>query len=129
LVVIPDYLRLITVYNRGAVAGMAQGRTALLICGSVVALGFLWWVFCSASPTDRWRHFAVGLLFAGALGNLYDRLFRQGKVVDFIEVDLHVWPANPWPTFNVADILLCIGVGMLLLALWTGRRVVSTPRG
>ena len=64
----------------------------------------------------------AGMLVAGALGNMYDRLFNQGNVIDFIEVNLHVWPANPWPTFNVADIFLCIGVGVLLLTLLSSQK-------
>jgi lipoprotein signal peptidase len=37
--------------------------------------------------------------------------------VDFIEINLHFWPANPWPTFNIADIFLTVGVATLVLSL------------
>ena len=57
------------------------------------------------------------MLLAGALGNIHDRLFNNGQVVDFIEVNLHFWPANPWPTFNIADVLLCVGVAILVINL------------
>jgi signal peptidase II len=50
----------------------------------------------------------------GVGGNLYDRLFNDGRVRDFIDVNLYVNNYH-WPTFNIADSLLCIGVGLCLL--------------
>jgi signal peptidase II len=66
---------------------------------------------------------AVGLVTGGALGNLHDRLFRlmeiRGQmrygVVDFIKI--YYWPGRVWPTFNVADMALVIGVGLLFIFL------------
>lgn len=61
----------------------------------------------------RWRRFApieraaLGLLLGGALGNAIDRLLR-GHVIDFLYV-------HHWPVFNVADIAITVGVGLLLL--------------
>jgi signal peptidase II len=57
---------------------------------------------------------ALALLLGGALGNAIDR-WRWGYVVDFIRVE-------HWPTFNVADMALCVGVGLLLLARARARR-------
>jgi signal peptidase II len=61
---------------------------------------------------------ALILIGAGAVGNLLDRLTR-GYVVDFVRV-------GPWPIFNVADVLICIGVGLLLVSAWPS---VRTPSG
>lgn len=58
---------------------------------------------------------ALGLMLGGALGNLCDRL-RTGGVIDFIDVD--IWD---WPVFNVADIAITVGVGLLALQLLRGR--------
>lgn len=66
---------------------------------------------------------AVALVSGGALGNLHDRLVRimevRGEerygVVDFIKV--HYWPDKVWPTFNIADVALVVGVGLLLVFL------------
>jgi len=113
--IIHDYLRFRLTFNEGAVAGMAAGKTSLLIISSVVAIIFLLWIFATSKARQWWGHVGTAMILAGALGNLYDRLFKEGKVVDFIEVNLHFWPANPWPIFNVADILLCVGVGVLLI--------------
>lgn len=122
LEIITDYLAFQTVHNTGAVAGWASGRTVLLIVVSFVALFFLFWLFANSRSDQRFIHIGLGLLFGGALGNLYNRLFNQGRVVDFIEVNLHIWPADPWPTFNVADVLLCAGVVVLLLHVMGQRR-------
>ncbi len=58
-------------------------------------------------------HIALGLFTGGILGNLYDRIFNDGMVRDFIDVYIG---NKHWPTFNVADGLLCIGVGLLIIS-------------
>ena len=117
IVIIENYLTFSTVHNTGAVAGFAAGKTTFLILISSVALIFLFWLFATSPAKKRFTHIALGMLLAGALGNMYDRIFNQGRVIDFIEVDLHFWPANPWPIFNIADMLLCIGVAILILSI------------
>lgn len=58
--------------------------------------------------------FSLGCITAGIIGNLYDRAFNGGCVRDFIDVLIPVIDYH-WPTFNVADSLLCIGVGLMIL--------------
>ena len=53
------------------------------------------------------------MILAGAIGNLYDR-FRYGFVTDFIEV---FYKSYQWPTFNIADSAITIGVGLLLVEI------------
>ena len=113
--IIEGYVRFITVFNTGAVGGAAAGKTTLLIGASVVAIIMLLWFFAVSRSNQFGCHIGLGMLLAGALGNLYDRVFNDGKVVDFIEVNLHFWPADPWPTFNIADVLLTVGVGILMI--------------
>jgi signal peptidase II len=62
----------------------------------------------------------------GALGNVHDRL-RYQAVVDFL--DFH-WGDRHWPAFNVADIFICLGLGLLVLFtfLTMGRKPVETPK-
>jgi len=120
IVLIENYLTLNTLHNPGAVTGLLSGRTGLLIAASALALVFLFWLY-STSRANQWvTHIALGMLFSGALGNMYDRIFNDGKVIDFIEVDLHFWVFNPWPTFNLADVWLCVGVGVLILTFLKG---------
>ena len=59
---------------------------------------------------------SLGLITAGVVGNLYDRLFNEGRVRDFIDVYRGHWH---WPAFNVADSLLCIGVGLIIIGMLT----------
>ena len=55
--------------------------------------------------------FSVCLILSGGIGNMIDRIFRNGNVVDFIH--LHFMPE--FPVFNIADCAVCIGAGLLLL--------------
>ena len=60
---------------------------------------------------NKFLFFAVSLILSGGIGNMIDRLFRDGNVVDFIH--LHFMPE--FPVFNIADCAVCIGAGLLLL--------------
>jgi len=75
----------------------------------------------TTDATQRTLHVALGLIAGGAVGNLVDRLL-YARVVDFILVDVGVWPLNPWPVFNVADIVLVVGVGLIALDVLLSRR-------
>jgi len=62
---------------------------------------------------------SFSLILSGAIGNLIDRL-RYGEVVDFLQFYLSFLPwhiFNPWPTFNIADSAICIGIGLMALEL------------
>lgn len=108
-VVIPHILTLETTLNNGAVFGIGQGLAVLFILISLVAMAFVVYVFMS-SWREQWViHVALGLILAGAMGNLYDRVFNHGRVRDFIL--LTHWPFD----FNLADTMLCIGVPLLII--------------
>jgi signal peptidase II len=64
---------------------------------------------------DRGRLFVLGLLVAGAIGNVVDRLRSAQGVVDFIEVGVGSYR---WPTFNVADSAITVGAIALAVSLW-----------
>lgn len=166
--------------NPGAVFGLGAGRAGFFMAASVLALGFVVFLFTGSGERQRWLHVALGMILAGAIGNLYDRAFvradvvtwrpeggkarvdvgvirsdqdsgeillgcwpdgdrpvsiaasevirarRQGVVRDFIRFvpDFPTWVpivggSNVWPwVFNVADSLLVIGVGILLIQFW-----------
>ena len=119
VVVIPDVLKFQTTLNNGAVFGIGQGLALLFILMSLVAIAFVVYVFMSSYRWQWPTHIALGLILAGAMGNMYDRVFNHGGVRDFIL--LHYWP---W-IFNMADAMLCIGVPMLIFC-WRFQR--SRPR-
>ncbi len=120
-----DLLDFRLVLNHGAVFGIGQHRRAVFVVFTVIAIVvavsvFGWWT----TDRARWAHIGIGLVLAGGLGNLYDRL-AFGAVRDFLHMTprchlpwgLH-WPGGnaelfPW-VFNVADVLLLAGMATLL---------------
>lgn len=100
------------VRNTGAAWGMLAGFQSWLIGLSVVML-ILLAGFRKHILTDTLCHrLATGLMCAGIIGNLLDRV-RMGYVVDFL--DFH-WRGAHFPSFNVADAAICVGVGLYMLS-------------
>lgn len=114
--------------NEGAAFSMFHGRVGfLVVVASAVLLAVVWYAF-RADPRRRWYLLALGLVASGAIGNLYDRI-ALGAVRDFIffDFDLPLWGKGfglfgyefriprHWPVFNVADIAIFAGVGILML--------------
>jgi len=109
-------------YNDGAAFSNIRGQRVLLTLIAMlalVAMGFYAW---RSTPEQRIRRIALGLVAGGTLGNLVDRV-RDGAVVDFVR-----WRAGGhlWPIFNVADVVLVIGVALLLLENVLQRRRPAT---
>ncbi|MBV9658422.1 MAG: signal peptidase II [Verrucomicrobia bacterium] len=113
--VIAGFFNLVHVTNTGAAFSMFTNNNAAFIALSTVALlalGALWrYGFFAASA---WSRAGFALLLAGVLGNLTDRL-AHGAVIDFLQFDLHVPGAHPWPSFNVADSCICLAAGCFVL--------------
>jgi signal peptidase II len=106
-------------YNSGSAFSLFTGQTAFL---AVIAAGAVGVLAVLAWCTTRWSVIvALGLVLGGALSNLSDRLVRghRGAVVDFITL-------THWPTFNVAD--SCVTVGVILLVILVLFRPASAPR-
>ena len=112
--------------NQGALFGIGQGNNLLFAGISIVAALFIvGWSMRSAAATDRFLCVALGLILAGTLGNLYDRVVFSG-VRDF----LHWFRWYDWPVFNIADICLVFGAGLLLLEAFFRKPVEeSQPAG
>ena len=127
-VVVEDYWNFRYVENPGAAWGMfgtlPEGvRRPFFHLVSLVALGFLLWMYRTLPPGQRRVRIALALVAGGALGNFVDRLLR-GYVIDFIDWHWRNQPGMRWPTFNVADAAIVVGVGLMLLdQLLAGRRV------
>ena len=95
--------------NSGSVFGLFPGQTVTLILLSLFAIGFLFYFYRTRAMSYPMLRLALGLQLGGAVGNLIDRL-RHGAVVDFIDV-------GPWPTFNVADSSIVVGIFLLAVIL------------
>lgn len=116
--VLPDFFSISYIHNRGAVFGLGSTFATpylswLLSLLSVVSLVVILAYFLRVNATNRRLYTGLALVLGGAMGNLYDRL-KNGYVVDFIDVH---WFQHHWPTFNLADSAICIGVGLLLLSM------------
>jgi signal peptidase II len=96
-----------------------MARIFLSIVG-IIAVGGMLWMLRKARPDQRILHWALALVAGGAIGNLIDRIY-YGYVTDFIlwhvgSYDEHTqrW-AHEWPVFNVADVVLVVGVGLMFI--------------
>jgi signal peptidase II len=108
--VIPGFFDLVHITNTGAAFGSFKNNNTFFVWLSILALLFVVVLLLRRhTPPDRWRDVSLGLLLAGVLGNLTDRLL-YGHVIDFLLFDLHLPYAHPWPAFNVADSCICIAV-------------------
>jgi len=103
-------------YNTGAAfsmfdSGGMTGRVLLTIV-AFLALGFIAWMVYKAENSHTQTTLALGLIAGGAIGNLIDRILH-GQVTDFI---LWRYYEHRWPIFNIADAVLLVGVGVLLMS-------------
>jgi len=123
--VIPGFLDLRLSSNRGAVFGIGQGKGTYFILFTLVAAAGILWAAAAYGRTSRFFTFGLGCVLGGALGNLVDRL-TKGSVRDFI--DVYVGTLH-WPTFNVADMAICVGAGILVLCAFRGEGEMRAKKG
>jgi len=119
--VIGSWMRFTLIFNKGAAFGTTVGESSRWIF-TVLALAILVVLIRmahQASPSERWKLVALGLVCGGALGNLVDRLRWTGGVVDFIDVGLG---EHRFWVFNIADSAVSVGAVLLVLVLWAEER-------
>ncbi|MCC6903118.1 MAG: signal peptidase II [Polyangiaceae bacterium] len=138
---IKDHLGFTLAYNRGGAWGLLHDanesiRRPFFLLVSVLAIAFIVSLYSRLAPNQHSLKWGLPMVLGGALGNLSDRITRS-SVVDFI--DYHArwiekmngfiakyakgWAVTDhWPTFNVADIFICIGVGLMAVDMVTSRR-------
>jgi len=119
-------LRLSLSTNPGVVFGLPMPPPVVAVA-TVLTILMVGWFFAVSSAKARWTHVALGLILAGALGNFYDRMIAGvsipnlskpivGQVRDFLDFSqVNVMGLNYPYIFNVADVWLVIGVGILLV--------------
>ncbi|MDB5103418.1 MAG: lipoprotein signal peptidase [Fibrobacteres bacterium] len=127
-----EWLQFRLIYNTGAAFGMKPQQflpflnpTVFYVLFSTAAIGFLVFLYRKLPREDLWQKSGITLILSGAFGNLIDRL-RFEKVTDFIDVGIPGF-AWRWPTFNIADSCVCVGVAMILLSSWIPRKQGPNP--
>jgi len=120
--VIKDFFVIRYVENQGAVWGIFSNPGHSIIPKivtvlSVVALVIVIYYFLKIGSECVWELVSLSFIIGGAVGNIIDRIV-QGYVVDFLDVFIKSYH---WPTFNVADSFISIGVIVLIFSIWRGK--------
>ncbi len=135
------HINIILAYNRGGAWGLLQDasemvRKPFFLGVSVAAIMFIVSLYGRLLPSQRALKWGLPLVLGGALGNLSDRITRS-QVIDFIDYRadwvmamnsfvrryVRTWTlTDHWPTFNVADIAICVGVGLMAIDMFSTRR-------
>lgn len=107
--VLPGIFHFTYIENKGAAFGMlANNRWVFLVMSTVAIAAFVFYII-KYRPKDILLRISLSFVVGGGIGNMIDRCFR-GSVVDFIEVDF-----IDFYVFNVADIFVCVGCGLMVL--------------
>lgn len=104
--IIEEVFHLTYILNPGAAFGMFAHNRLFFIAIAVVVIGIIIWARKEILASPWEVKAGCGLFLGGAIGNLIDRA-RQGLVIDFFDFRI-------WPVFNIADIAICIGVGLII---------------
>jgi signal peptidase II len=122
-----DHIAFILAKNKGGAWGLLQGTTEnvrrpFFLLVSVAAIAFIMTLYRRLLPAQKALKWGLPLVLGGALGNVFDRI-RYGHVIDFIDVHVVIRGRDHhWPTFNVADIAICVGVGLMAVDMFTSKR-------
>lgn len=99
------------VHNNGGAWGLLGGYTWLLLAITLLIMIVCIAMLIKNGFKSKLLFCSVCLILSGGIGNMIDRIFRKGIVVDFLQFDF--WPS--FPIFNIADICVCIGAGLLFV--------------
>ena len=112
IILIPNLLSFIYTQNTGTAFGIGSNNAIIIIILNIIVLGVII-KFLKERKDDVEMNILISLILiaSGGISNLIDRIFR-GYVVDFIDVNLF-----NFPNFNVADISIIIGIGILLIVI------------
>ncbi len=120
--IIPGFLNFAYAQNTGVAFSFLNdqgdaGRWGLSVVAGIAGILVLYYFWRTPKTHDRLLG-SLALLLAGILGNVVDRM-RLGFVIDFIDVQFGNWH---YPTFNVADMAICIGAGLLILDMFLSKK-------
>jgi len=121
--IVPGVFDLFLQFNTGGAFSLFHDRPLVILVFALVAVAWMIWHVHRLAPHLWLERLALGLIVGGAIGNLIDRL-RLGFVIDFFHVYWREWY---WPTFNIADSAICVGVALYMFAVLRTRPVRRTP--
>ena len=99
------------IHNSGGAWGMLSGNTWMLLSITVLVMLICVALLLSKGVKDKLLFWSLTLVLFGGIGNMIDRIFRGGEVIDFLHFEFY----PQFPVFNVADIGIVIGAGLLML--------------
>lgn len=105
------FIDLTYIHNRGGAWGMLYGHTYILLPVTIAIMAFCIVFYVKYGKKSRLLLWAISLVMSGGIGNMIDRVFRGGNVVDFLHFEF--FPS--FPVFNVADCAIVVGAGLLIL--------------
>ncbi|HEM6137983.1 TPA: signal peptidase II [Streptococcus suis] len=108
---LPGFMSLAYLRNYGAAWSILQNQQWFFTIVTLVVVTALIWYYIKQIQGNIWTLFSLSLMIAGALGNFIDRI-RLGYVVDMFHLDF-----ISFPVFNVADMCLSVGVGILFICI------------
>ena len=108
---INGFINLTYIHNRGGAWGLLYGHTLILVPITVVIMALCIFLYVKYGKKNRLLLWAISLVLSGGIGNMIDRIFRGGNVVDFLHFEF--FPS--FPVFNVADCAVVVGAGLLIL--------------
>lgn len=111
---LPGLLDITYIHNDGAAWGMLGGYTWLLLSITIVVMLACIALLLKWGLRDKITFWSAMLILSGGVGNMIDRIFRGGNVIDFLHFEF--WPT--FPVFNIADCAICVGAGLIILSLF-----------
>lgn len=113
---LPGLIDITYIHNDGGAWGMLGGYTWLLLSVTIVVMLVCIALLLKYGAKDKLMFWAIILVLSGGIGNMIDRIFRGGKVIDFLHFEF--WPT--FPVFNVADCAIVIGAALLMIYFFKG---------
>ncbi len=108
---LPGLIDITYIHNDGGAWGMLGGYTWLLLSVTIVIMLVCIALLLKCGVKNKLMFWAIMLILSGGVGNMIDRIFRGGNVIDFLHFEF--WPT--FPVFNVADCAIVVGAGLLLV--------------
>lgn len=108
---IPGLIDITYIRNGGGAWGMLNGYTWMLLSITIIIMLICISLLIKMGFENKLMFWAICLVLGGGIGNMIDRIFRGGQVIDFLHFSF--WPQ--FPVFNVADIGIVLGAGLLVL--------------